>query len=625
MSLHHLANRLQSAGRGEDKVLVHMTPKEVQGLQTLAMKHGGSLTINPHTGLPEASFLSSILPMIAGFALAPLTAGTSLAFLGASPLAAAMTVGGITGLAKGSLKEGLMAGLGAYGGAGMQAGLAASAAGTGLSASGAPLNSVMGASAAPAATTAATTATPALNGSMMAGASPSTIGHGFFNTAPNIAAPITSAAAPALTPVGTMAQPSLWNQTVAGSKAAFGGGTEGLKTLYGNLPTGTLPAIGATLASGMQKDFNPPKTDKGTIRPYEFTRTQNQEAYDQGNPIYAENPGSSRERNYFNDQYTALPTYAAASGGLMDLNAFAVGGPVEEMSAQNAIGNNQMYPQSQLQSSMYGNPMVQRPMPNNIVSGGGDAPVDPYTGEPRFASGGATPETTGEYKYNYNPQTQQFTQTSAPKPVATGRGLNLGLAGGNFGNAVFDQQQRLNRNAINGTPYHEPLNQQAAPAAPVVTGGIAPPVGQAQPQQAYQQPPIPAYQSPEQQLGLDGFYDYMNQELGGMRDQGYANGGGVGSGYNLGGYSDGGRLLKGPGDGVSDSIPAVIGNRQPARLADGEFVVPARIVSELGNGSTEAGAKRLYAMMDRVQHARRKSIGKGNVAVNSKADKHLPA
>jgi hypothetical protein len=94
---------------------------------------------------------------------------------------------------------------------------------------------------------------------------------------------------------------------------------------------------------------------------------------------------------------------------------------------------------------------------------------------------------------------------------------------------------------------------------------------------------------------------------------------------DLGSYSDGGRLLKGPGDGVSDSIPAVIGKRQPARLADGEFVIPARIVSELGNGSTEAGARKLYAMMERVQNTRKKSIGKKKVAVNSKADKHLPA
>jgi hypothetical protein len=103
----------------------------------------------------------------------------------------------------------------------------------------------------------------------------------------------------------------------------------------------------------------------------------------------------------------------------------------------------------------------------------------------------------------------------------------------------------------------------------------------------------------------------------------YAVGGGLGS---LGSYSDGGRLLRGPGDGVSDSIPATIGRKQqPARLADGEFVVPARIVSELGNGSTEAGAKKLYAMMDRVQRARGKTTGKNKVAANSRADKHLPA
>jgi len=101
--------------------------------------------------------------------------------------------------------------------------------------------------------------------------------------------------------------------------------------------------------------------------------------------------------------------------------------------------------------------------------------------------------------------------------------------------------------------------------------------------------------------------------------------GGMAQQFDLGGYSDGGRLLRGPGDGVSDSIPATIGNKRPARLADGEFVVPARIVSELGNGSTEAGARKLYAMMDRVQAARRGTVGKGRVAKNSRADKHLPA
>jgi len=102
--------------------------------------------------------------------------------------------------------------------------------------------------------------------------------------------------------------------------------------------------------------------------------------------------------------------------------------------------------------------------------------------------------------------------------------------------------------------------------------------------------------------------------------------GGMSVGH-LGGYSDGGRLLRGPGDGVSDSIPATIGstNPEPARLADGEFVVPARIVSELGNGSTEAGARQLYKMMDRIQNTRRKTVGKNAVATNTNAHQYLPA
>ena len=107
----------------------------------------------------------------------------------------------------------------------------------------------------------------------------------------------------------------------------------------------------------------------------------------------------------------------------------------------------------------------------------------------------------------------------------------------------------------------------------------------------------------------------------GQKPQGMAHGGIS----DLGSYSDGGRLLKGPGDGVSDSIDATIGGKQPARLATGEFVLPARIVSELGNGSTDAGAKRLYQMMDRIQSDRKKTTGKGKFSDNPKAYKHLPA
>jgi hypothetical protein len=134
---------------------------------------------------------------------------------------------------------------------------------------------------------------------------------------------------------------------------------------------------------------------------------------------------------------------------------------------------------------------------------------------------------------------------------------------------------------------------------------------------------------PVEDMSAANVYDMQNAR-GGVSDMGVDMSTGMqkmarGGVSHLGDYSDGGRLLRGPGDGVSDSIPATIANKRPARLADGEFVIPARIVSELGNGSTEAGARKLYAMMDRVQRARGKTTGKGKVAKNTRAEKYLPA
>jgi hypothetical protein len=110
---------------------------------------------------------------------------------------------------------------------------------------------------------------------------------------------------------------------------------------------------------------------------------------------------------------------------------------------------------------------------------------------------------------------------------------------------------------------------------------------------------------------------------GGMGQGGQYMGFAQGGITSLGGYAAGGnpRLLKGPGDGMSDNIPATINGRQPARLADGEFVIPADVVSHLGNGSTEAGAKQLHAMMDRVRKARTGNKKQGKQIV---AAKYLP-
>ena len=89
-------------------------------------------------------------------------------------------------------------------------------------------------------------------------------------------------------------------------------------------------------------------------------------------------------------------------------------------------------------------------------------------------------------------------------------------------------------------------------------------------------------------------------------------------------FAEGGtpRFLSGGGDGMSDDIPAVIGDKQPARLADGEFVIPADVVSHLGNGSSKAGAKRLYEMMADI---RRERTGTKKQAPAIKPSKFMPA
>ena len=152
---------------------------------------------------------------------------------------------------------------------------------------------------------------------------------------------------------------------------------------------------------------------------------------------------------------------------------------------------------------------------------------------------------------------------------------------------------------VTSTPMTAPAGMEADPNQPY-SFSFDPMTGQMRPAATVMRPATPVV-------------DYSG---------GYATGGGV---SHLGDYSDGGRLLRGPGDGVSDSIPATIADKRPARLADGEFVVPARIVSELGNGSTEAGARKLYSMMDRIQKARSKTTGKNRMVVDSRADKALPA
>jgi hypothetical protein len=105
-----------------------------------------------------------------------------------------------------------------------------------------------------------------------------------------------------------------------------------------------------------------------------------------------------------------------------------------------------------------------------------------------------------------------------------------------------------------------------------------------------------------------------------IRSQNLAGGGLAGlNAFKAGGQP---RFLKGGGDGMSDDIPATIGGRQKAALSDGEFVVPADVVSHLGNGSSRAGAKKLYSMMDNIRKAR---TGRERQAPEVNADRYMPA
>ena len=141
MNMTPVAQAVQRQGRGNDSMLVHMTPNEVGGLQALAMAHGGSLSINPQTGLPEAGFLENILPTLLG---------VGLSFIpGVGPMMAAGLVGGGTALATGDIGKGFMAGLGAFGGANLAGSLgAAGASGAGASQGVAQMLGVEGASSA---------------------------------------------------------------------------------------------------------------------------------------------------------------------------------------------------------------------------------------------------------------------------------------------------------------------------------------------------------------------------------------------------------------------------------------------------------------------------------------------
>ena len=557
MGLHNTAHYLKSKGRGRDTELVHMSKREIKGLQDLALAHGGSLTINPETGLVEAGFLEQILPVVAAAGLTYLTAGA------AAPLMAGTL--GVTG-------AGIAAGAGA--GALISGGFAAA---QGKDVGNAALMGGLGG-----AISGGLGAYDAAPNLLNAGASAPVPTEGLTNIASNTA--ITPDMASSLTSADT----TQLNQLVAQNSsmvpqntplaqmspeqfAAAGSSRFGAPVGAPDLTTGMGSPSAATLqnASGAAKTLNAPSSYYAGLQPDQYVQKAGilglpaagllmDQPQQQLGPEEEESTLTGLSPNFKpytptqpNPYYRArYPTYAA-EGGIM--SSYQSGGPVERMSQMNTALNPQggMYPQGMIDKTQYALP-TQRPTSMEVLDAGAQR---------TFAEGGIA-------GYNIGGRTQQ---AYLPK--------------GDAGRFVDSDPNTRSLSPMDAAEYR--LKKLGARSG------------------------IKLAEMPK--TGI--------KSLGGDFSDMAARGGVA----HLGDYSDGGRLLKGPGDGVSDNIPATIGGKQPARLADGEFVVPARIVSELGNGSTEAGAKRLYAMMDRVQKARKKTIGKGKIAKDSKSSKYLPA
>ena len=682
---------MAAQGRGPDRTLVHMSPKEVQGLQALAMAHGGSLTINPETGLPEAGFLENILPAVAGFALDAFFPGAGEAVGGlfglegaaASQLGSALTVGGISGLASGSLEKGIMAGMGAYGGAGLAQSMIGS--GTGSLASAAESASgPVNATKLDAAMNTGPSATVDRLGALKTGASSAFDSPRDFlkDNKMNLAL----LAAPILMDsfgnkdTGPEANPSpgyirtMKRDPVTGriyQESAIPTGEFGNRSVgtYGGVPARGMADGGEVLSpmteeqrlNSIATETNNPnsqvaydtRTDSqkalaylmgepGSVNPMLFTHNAPTEPIQPAD--FATRTGGHYVLNAATNTYTWIPDAAApVATGLDALNNQNRGGggrevdPKEKaridafMDAEDAKDLANGDPVGTTRGERIKNDLGFLNMFNPL--GGVMSAVDGFKGfmDPRDTSnqgfGAQIGRTLGGI-FNMGPGYE-----SGPNSRMSAVGL-ANLAG----NPPTQTPADAETNAINDSAraYQAALNEGMRGE----TGGSYSGVDSSGRSDGPNGPEGRGDPGGDRGgWGSGGGYAhggnvkpskfYKNGKFNFQPAQVYADGGiaalaggGLGS---LGGYSDGGQLLRGPGDGVSDSIPARIGRNQPARLANNEFVIPARIVSELGNGSTDAGAKALYKMMDRVQAGRKKSIGKGKIAVDSKAVKHLPA
>jgi hypothetical protein len=548
---------IASLGRGQDSMLVHMTPGEVQGLQRLAMAHGGSLTINPQTGLPEAGFLSSLLPTLIGAGL--------MMVPGMQPLGAAAITGGLGALATGSLGKGLMYGLGAYGGASL---------GGSLAGMGAEQAKQLAANEA------------AINGANIAQ-------KGLISS-------------------GNDAADLAFRQTVADKATA----NQAYQASLNDRALGIDATYNPPAAQYSAQDFMAGKAPKdfGT-----FTQPSMPEA-----PQFSQTPEEVRDavlehakldRGQFGAYLPSTPvtpqTYSPATQAALDR------GPVgNAFEGFKQLGSKEGIKNLGGKLGYAGVAGLAAPLLSSALT---PAPFNPPANKPtqyvRYGDGrtpGYTPPKYNPITGNYDPAfygPESFYNSAQGGAVGyrqggiadfyplTGDRPNTGGLGG------AAEKPRYSRE-INDPDSGAGINNDKAGEGPYSdSGGV------------YENTPS---KKRFKKTSADKLALYLNsndptdiaEALAETRRRANApksyRAVSAAQGGLMGTYAAGGKLLRGPGDGMSDSIPAVIqgANPQRAALADGEFVIPADVVSHFGNGSTPAGAEHLYSVMDKIRKAR---------------------
>jgi hypothetical protein len=575
-----MAQQLQSHGRGDDTMLIHMTPKEVGGLQALAMAHGGSLTINPHTGLPEAGFLSKLLPMIIGMGLNFIVPGVGSAIGSAlggigSAAGTGLLVGAGATAITGDLRKGLMAGLGAFGGASLAGGI----------------QGAIGGAAAP--TTAATAAPVA------------------GNVAGNVAAPVVGNAAGAGST--SLGMDSLVRAGGAAARqAAAGAGSAGLNTLGSITQAG-----GAAARQALTAPLIAPLSIPSSVSAYAPSVA--------GNVVKKGLPGFFQG---FTDTARGSMTGLAGKAAV----PLAIMGSTQALSAFTPTPKK---PKEPVNEYGYTGPYTAQREEISAPPGSGGplAIFDPTKayGSQRYFGGTSYADSSGK---PYIPGMKTTpTAANATSSMAQPMGVMLPPPAMN---------QNINPGQL--TPEQLAMLQQyGAPQGYADGGQVGDSTFTFPSQMSEQQPqmmPQPSSQLVQQQPQDQQPSPYMQQSSYGQSQQGN-NPNGLGQISNLPGLARGGEVplkqgsfvvdartvselgngssgagqdilarlggmaIRGPGDGVSDSIRANIGGMQQARVARDEVQFSPGAVQRLGKGSHSRGTKKLYALMNKAQTARK--------------------